>query len=345
MSRLKDATINFYLTKIYEGSPALPGTFLGLMSAEVKKRMGISLNSSVAVASSIIDAHAGVLAMLAIHCNSNNDGQKKLSDDDIEDIFCSITGTSSCHMVSSKTRKELPGIWGPYLNVILKDFFVHEPGQSATGKLLDHVVNCYKSLDGKLYDGMSTEEIYISLGDKIAERHQKLAKNYLLVNPDFHGNRSPLADPSITGGIYGLSLNNPLTLLDLYEAVIESLIYETKLILDRMGKKPKVILVSGGLRKNAAFMQIYADVIGTPVTGMHLPNIDMMLTGASLLARQAFLHNNGPTLDQMTGITFEGLNLSNFKPNEKYRAYHDKKYQGFIEFMNCSQKLSKLIDF
>lgn len=325
--------------------PALPGTFLGFMNEGVKERMGISLKSKVAVAASIIDAHAGVLAMLAIHCNSNSNGPRTVSDDNIEDIFCSITGTSSCHMVSSKTRKEIPGIWGPYLNVILKDFYVHEPGQSATGKLLDHVIDCYKFLDGKLYDGMSKEEIYIALGEKIAERHRTSTMNSLLVNPDFHGNRSPLADPTITGGIYGLSLNNPLTLVDLYEAAIESLIYETKLILDRMEKKPKVILVSGGLRKNTAFMQIYADVIGTPVTGMHLPNIDMMLTGASLLARQAVLNNDGPTLNQMTGITFEGLNLYNFQPNKEYRAYHDKKYQGFVEFMNCSQKLSKLINF
>lgn len=324
--------------------PALPGTFLGLMSDEVKKEMGIDQAINVSVASSIIDAHAGVLAMLAIHCNAISNGQTSISDSDIEGIFCSITGTSSCHMVSSKTREELPGIWGPYLNVVLKDFFVHEPGQSATGKLLDHIVNTYKSLDRQLYDGMSTDEIYKSLSDKIAARHGNLVKNPLLVNPDFHGNRSPLADPSITGGIYGLSLNRSLTLVDFYEATIESLIYETKLILDRIGRKPKVILVSGGLRKNPAFMQIYADVIGTPVTGMHLPNIDMMLTGASLLARQAVLKNDGPTLNQMTGITFEGLNLSNFKPNEKYRKYHDIKYEGFIEFMSCSQKLSKLMD-
>lgn len=311
------------------------------MSPEVKNQMGINPSREVSVASSIIDAHAGVLAMLAIHCNS---GQTSITDTDIESIFCSITGTSSCHMISSKHREEIGGIWGPYFNVILKDFFVHEPGQSATGKLLDHIVNSYKSLDGNLYDGMNTEQIYKSLSDQIAERHRNGAKNTLIVNPDFHGNRSPLADPSIMGGIYGLSLNQPLTLLDLYEAAIESLIYETKLILDSMERKPIVILVSGGLRKNPAFMQIYADVIGTPVTGMDLPNIDMMLTGSSLLARQAVLRNNGPMLSQMTGITFEGLNLTKFEPNTRYRAYHEKKYDAFFALMTCSQKLSKILE-
>ena len=129
----------------------------------------------------------------------------------------------------------------------------------------------------------------------------------------------------------------------MYEATIESLIYETRFILDRMEKKPKVILVSGGLRKNPAFMQIYADVIGTPVTGMHLPDIDMMLTGSSLLARQAVLKNDGPKLTQMTGINFEGLNVSIFIPNGNFRAYHDKKYEAFLEFMKFSQKATKLL--
>ena len=72
-------------------------------------------------------------------------------------------------------------------------------------------------------------------------RHEKnldsihmLTKN-LHVLPDFHGNRSPLADPDMKGSLVGLDLDkSEQSLALIYLSTIEALAYETKLIVDHL---------------------------------------------------------------------------------------------------------------
>ena len=40
----------------------------------------------------------------------------------------------------SSSAKFVAGVWGPYYSVLLPDLWLNEGGQSATGKLLDHIV-------------------------------------------------------------------------------------------------------------------------------------------------------------------------------------------------------------
>lgn len=180
----------FYQT----AKPRLPGSRVGFMTEEVKKEMGIDTKCQVAVATSIIDAHSGVLAMITLFANERIRQNLKV---DVEQIFCSIVGTSSCHMVSSRDRKERKGIWGPYYNVILNDYYVLEPGQSATGKLLDHVIRTHPEYP-TTYKDMNMHEIYVKLNQQLKQRNNNV-RNGLVVNPDYHGNRCPLADSTLKG--------------------------------------------------------------------------------------------------------------------------------------------------
>ena len=53
--------------------------------------------------------------------------------------------------------------------------------------------------------------------------------------PDFHGNRSPLADPDMRGSICGLTLSKDEDNLALvYLAAVQAAAYGTKDIMDRM---------------------------------------------------------------------------------------------------------------
>ena len=79
----------------------------------------------------------------------------------------------------------------------------------------------------------------------------------ILVIPDFHGNRSPLADPNIRGSIHGLNLET--TPDDLFLGAIQGLALGTRQIINQIesvtNKKVQSIVMTGGLSKSALFNQ------------------------------------------------------------------------------------------
>ena len=54
-----------------------------------------------------------------------------------------ICGTSTCHMCLSKDAIFVPGVWGPYKSAIIPDFWLNEGGQSATGALVNHIIDSH----------------------------------------------------------------------------------------------------------------------------------------------------------------------------------------------------------
>ena len=107
------------------------------------------------------------------------------------------------------------GVWGPYADVLLPGMWLLEGGQSATGKLLDHIVEthpCYQELKARLPETMPIPEELSRILHMMARSKgcpvSNLAKD-IHVWPDFHGNRSPLADPNVKGMV------NPKNILQL----------------------------------------------------------------------------------------------------------------------------------
>ena len=103
----------------------------------------LGLSRFAKVGFSMIDAHSGVLGMIACH----NEGEKLTEASQRLSIIC---GTSNCHMALSKEPLLVPGVWGPYYGVILSNLYLNEGGQSAAGKLLDHVVISHAAYPGLL---------------------------------------------------------------------------------------------------------------------------------------------------------------------------------------------------
>lgn len=61
------------------------------------------------MASSIIDAHAGVLMMITMFANQK---AKENVEVDFDNVLAMISGTSTCAMVLSKKKKLSKKIWG-----------------------------------------------------------------------------------------------------------------------------------------------------------------------------------------------------------------------------------------
>uniref|UniRef100_UPI00398F5900 FGGY carbohydrate kinase domain-containing protein isoform X2 n=1 Tax=Pristiophorus japonicus TaxID=55135 RepID=UPI00398F5900 len=129
----------------------------------------LGLSKGIAVAVSLIDAHAGGLGVIGVDVRGCN---LPCETKPITSRLALICGTSSCHMGISKNPIFVPGVWGPYYSAMVPDLWLNEGGQSATGKLVTGLA-LSNSLDdlAKLY--LATVQA-IALGTRhILETMQK----------------------------------------------------------------------------------------------------------------------------------------------------------------------------
>ena len=120
--------------------------------------------------------------------------------------------------------------------------------------------------------------------------HTSYLTKDLVVYPDFHGNRSPLADSSMRGMLVGLKLDSSLTDLSLrYYATLEAIALQTRHIIQEMnakGHQIESVYMSGGHVKNGVFMQLMADVCGVPVQ-LPYSSSASVVAGSAILGRFA----------------------------------------------------------
>ena len=148
------------------------------------------------MAASLIDAHAGALGMLATKTAS--DAQLNITSQ-----LGIIAGTSTCHMILHDKPLKIFGVWGPYESVILSDMWLHEGGQSSVGSLLDHIVKSHPAYveaeKESEINNIPIQEylvrILTTLQKKRGEDNVAYLTKDIHIWPDFHGNRSPIANP------------------------------------------------------------------------------------------------------------------------------------------------------
>lgn len=346
------------------GRPLCPGSVAGTMSPGAARELGLLVGdktdsnsnkenhqdyTDITVATSLIDAHSGMLAMLSVPLLDYGLDLK------LESTFCSLAGTSSCHMLLSSKPNYTRGIWGPYKDVVLQGYYLLEAGQSLTGKLIEILIESHEEGRALIKAGHSVKQIIRRLSDEASSGNRTNEDISLHILPTFHGNRSPLANARLRGGIYGLSSEGPPSLLEQYISTVESIVYETKFIVETLGIQLDAILVSGGLMKNDLFMQTLADVLSCKAVKLSIENVDLMVLGSSLLARQAILNaaalgeggklneELGLTKESITSMRFEQLDIGIYKPRKVNRPYHEKKYSCYKEFVEFSERLDRIL--
>ncbi|CAG4988412.1 unnamed protein product [Parnassius apollo] len=280
----------------------MPGEKCGGLKPDIAKSLG--LVPGTAVATSIIDAHAGGLGMIGTSGES--------IDRNMSTRFSLICGTSTCHMAVNRNAVLVQGIWGPYFSAMVPNMWLNEAGQSASGMLLDYVISSHPA-GIRLLKKYNTGEVRNHLREllaKIAKRQQLndvcfLTKDFHIW-PDFHGNRSPLADPSLKGMICGLTINDSEENLALcYLATLQALSYGTRHIMDALilaGYKPfKSLLICGGISKDPLFVQTQADTVGLPILKPH--ETESVLLGSAILGACAsqYFNNVQHAIEHMGG--------------------------------------------
>jgi FGGY-family pentulose kinase len=261
---------------------------------------------------------------------------KALSSIPITSKMALICGTSTCHMIVSSDAVFVPGVWGPYYSAMVPQYWLNEGGQSATGKLLDHIISSHPANDWIKSEAEKRQlHIYSVLSEVlefIAKRDDVKSISSLTgqfhVRPDYHGNRSPLADSSMCGMVSGLRLSaGSEDLAVQYLATIQALAYGTREIIDtltRAGHKISLVYICGGLAKNQLFVQTNADVLGIPIV---LPDTqESVLLGAAILGAAAS-QDFASIEAAMSSMSGEGAVVY---PNLDDTQYHARKYQVYL---------------
>ncbi|XP_069934530.1 FGGY carbohydrate kinase domain-containing protein isoform X12 [Oryctolagus cuniculus] len=237
--------------------------------ADNYSKIDLGLPAGIAVAASLIDAHAGGLGVIGADVKGHGlacEGQPVTS------RLAIICGTSSCHMGISKDPIFVPGVWGPYFSAMVPGFWLNEGGQSVTGRLIDHMVQghaAFPELQAKAT--ASCQSVYAYLNSHLDLIKKAQSVGFLTVDlhvwPDFHGNRSPLADLTLKGMVTGLKLSQDLDdLAILYLATVQAIAFGTRFIIEAMeaaGHSITTLFLCGGLSKNPLFVQMHADITGS----------------------------------------------------------------------------------
>ncbi len=228
--------------------PVLPlGARAGSLTSQAAEWTG--LPEGIAVAAGNVDAHVTPPA-----AGATEPGQ-----------LVAIMGTSTCHVMNGAQLAEVPGMCGVVDGGIIAGLWGYEAGQSGVGDIfawfVDHAVPpAY--LDAAAERGVSVHELLSA--EAIAQpagAHGLVALDWL------NGNRSVLVDHHLSGVIAGLTLATRPH--EIYRALIEATAFGTRAIIDAFsssGVPVTELVIAGGLMRNEAIMQIYADVTGRPLS-------------------------------------------------------------------------------
>ena len=297
-------------------SKVLPlGSAAGKLSTVAAQEMGLPVG--VVVATGIIDAHAGGLALVGTQP---------------EGSVAVIVGTSTCHMAVSREAVMVPGVWGPYFGAMLPGYWLSEGGQSAAGALLDWTLK--QNEFWPLLEKTAKEEkrnIYMVLNDWLAdlEKREQWPSRDLHVLADHHGNRSPRANPHARGLVTGLTLEpGKDALARMYLATLQALAYGTRHIIESMnaaGHQITRIVMCGGGTKNPSWLRENADATGCDI--YMASEEDAVTLGAALLGAVAC--GAFTSLPEAAASMVRPGGVVAARPEVK--AFHDDKYAIYLK--------------
>ncbi|MDD7384671.1 MAG: ribulokinase [Actinomycetaceae bacterium] len=234
--------------KLVDAPVAHLGSSVGHLRASMARMMG--LPADVVVAAGNIDAHVMVAA-----CNAVRPGQ-----------LTAIIGTSSCYIVNAHEFHPAPGIFGAVDGGTVAGLWGYESGQTAVGDIFSWYVNNY--VTGEDHDAAGAAGVSVNEWLTNKMKADAPGASGLVALDWFNGNRSTLNDATLSGMIVGQTLATPSE--DVYRALLESTAFGARAIIENYVSHGiavhDVVAGGGGLVDDAFYMQMFADVLGMPVS-------------------------------------------------------------------------------
>lgn len=258
----------------------------------------------------------------------------------------------------SKDAVFVPGVWGPYRDVLMPDFWMAEGGQSATGELMRHMLETHAAYQETIKEAQAAgKNIYDFLNDHLralAKANKSPSIAYLVRHfffyGDLWGNRSPIADPNMKGAVVGLSSDKTKDgMALLYYVTMEFIALQTRQIVETMNKAGHSILsifMSGSQCQNEILMDLIATACDMPVLIPRYVHAAVVHGAAMLGAKAASAREDGstePLWDIMDRMSKPGRVVrSSATPGEKKLL--DTKYEVFLDQCRTQREYRNKVD-
>ncbi|KAK9241929.1 hypothetical protein V1506DRAFT_573254, partial [Lipomyces tetrasporus] len=276
-----------------------------------KSALELALPSGIPIGSGVIDAYAGWIGTVGakVYFSGSSVSSSRSVGQSFFSRLAAVAGTSTCHLVMSPSPAFVPGVWGPYRDTILPGCWMAEGGQSATGQLLKHVLESHPAFgEAEKLAALQNSDIFIFLNGHLRNRACEenascvpyLARHFFFYG-DLFGNRSPMADPQMTGSIVGMTSDISITSLAiLYYGAMEFIALQSRQIVEAMnqsGHSITSIFMSGSQCQNDILVNLIASACDMPVVVPFYVNAAVCHGAAMLGAKAATADANGKTVD------------------------------------------------
>ncbi|MET0542841.1 MAG: FGGY-family carbohydrate kinase [Variovorax sp.] len=307
-----------------------PGTALGRgLTPQAASELG--LRPGTAVATGIIDAHAGGIGTVGV-------------EGDPFTCLAYVFGTSSCTMTTTREPVFVPGVWGPYFEAMVPGAWLNEGGQSVAGAAIEQLLAMHPlTAEARAQAQAQGRSLPAMLAALAAERTRSLSDAVTLAHglhvvPEFLGNRAPLADPHARAVIAGLGMDNDIdSLVALYIAGICGIAYGLRQIIDAQaaaGAPIEKVAISGGAGRLDLVRQLLADATGKPVLSTEAE--EPVLLGAAILGSVASGAYNDVAA-AMAGMTHKGT--AHEPRTGATAALHQARFDAFVRLQALAGQL------
>ena len=228
--------------------PIPVGTAAGSLSETWRRKCGI--RGPAVVATTVIDSHAVMPAVGAVTPGS----------------LVAAVGTSAVYLLLDDQKRPLPeGIEGMAFDGVIPGLWCYEAGQAGFGDTLAWFIRNFSGTDDLAagFAKFNTAAAAMAAGE-----------SRLIALDWWNGCRVPYGDSALSGLIVGLT--HRTTPVQIYRALLESLAYGARSIIDSLSKGnapiDRIIVTSGLSQNNMLLMQVIADVLGRTILVPSLPN-------------------------------------------------------------------------
>lgn len=229
-----------------------------------------------------------------------------------ENKMLAVMGSSSIFLTMSSLNNQVDGVIGPIPDGIIPGYSGYKANQAAVGETFSWLLNNYLPPEYHECAKREGRNLHSYLAQLMMK--QKAGESGIVFLNWLRGNKSPLMNPNLTALFVGMTLNTKVE--HMYRAVIESMAFDTRRIMDCFAQKGIEIDTFIGVgtiaERNPFIMQLYADILKTPVkvSGTQLaPVIGSAIFGACAAGSQVGGYDSLTTASAVMG---------NLKPTTYY---------------------------